>query len=112
MYAVAQRYIPHLVSLAASDKDATPALLVTSSCLPLEPIPQVFALSLAKAAQRNLVQSLRMTYEPQGVYVGLINVGGPVTDDHPTRNPDNIAERTWTWFEGIKESPGLEVIID
>ncbi|KAF6816169.1 short-chain dehydrogenase reductase sdr [Colletotrichum musicola] len=112
LYAVSQRYIPHLTSLASSDAGAAPALLVTSSRLPQEPIPQVFALSLVKAAQRNLVQSLRMTYESQGVHVGLIVVGGAVAEDHPTLNPGNIAERTWAWFKGIKESPSLEVNID
>ncbi|KAF6814679.1 short-chain dehydrogenase reductase sdr [Colletotrichum sojae] len=111
LYAVSKRYISHLVSLT-SDADASPALLVTSSRLPQDPIPQVFALSLVKAAQRNLVQSLRMTYESQGVHVGLIVVGGPVAEDHATLNPGNIAERTWEWFEGIKESPSLEVNID
>jgi len=103
LYAVAQRYVPHLVSLAKADPAAKPALLVTSSALPLQPIPQLFALSLAKAAQRNLVQSLNMTYGPEGVHIGVVNVAGIVSPDDSERNPANIAAKTWEWFEEGKE---------
>ncbi|KAK3299615.1 uncharacterized protein B0H64DRAFT_430586 [Chaetomium fimeti] len=110
LYAVAQRYVPHLVSLAKADASAgnKPALLVTSSALPQHPIPQLFALSLVKAAQRNLVQSLNLTYAPEGVHVGVINVAGQVSPEDPVRNPTNIAAETWKWFEQGKE---FEVVI-
>ncbi|KAK4120682.1 NAD(P)-binding protein [Parathielavia appendiculata] len=116
LYVLAQRYIPHLVSLAKAGADpdsehsssAKPGFLVTSSALPLEPIPQLFALSLVKAAQRNLVQSLHMAYAPEGVHVGVINVAGAVSPDDLERNPANIAARAWDWFEGLR---GFEVVI-
>ncbi|KAK4249187.1 hypothetical protein C7999DRAFT_39740 [Corynascus novoguineensis] len=108
LYLLAKRYVPHLVSLARADQLAKPGLIVTSSALPLQPIPQLFALSLVKAAQRNLVQSLNMTYGPEGVHVGVINVAGIVSPDEPDRNPTNIATRTWQWFEEGKE---FEVVI-
>ena len=79
--------------------------------LPHYPIPQLFALSLAKAAQRNLVQSLNMTYGPQGIHVGLINVGGPVSPEDKVWNPTNIASKTWDWFAQSREQPTLEVTI-
>ncbi|KAK4041220.1 hypothetical protein C8A01DRAFT_34741 [Parachaetomium inaequale] len=107
LYLLAQRYIPHLVALARSANNK-PALLVTSSALPLHPIPQLFALSLVKAAQRNLVQSLNLTYAPSGVHVGVINVAGAVSPDEPERNPTNIAAKTWEWFEEGRE---FEVVI-
>jgi NAD(P)-dependent dehydrogenase (short-subunit alcohol dehydrogenase family) len=72
---------------------------VTSSALPLEPIPELFALSLAKAAQRNLVRSLYLAYGPQGVHVGVINAAGVVTPDDPVRSPAQIAARAWEWAE-------------
>ncbi|KAG7285918.1 hypothetical protein NEMBOFW57_008214 [Staphylotrichum longicolle] len=103
LYVVAQRYVPHLVSLAKADPASKPALLVTSSALPLQPIPQLFALSLTKAAQRNLVQSLNMTYGPEGVHIGVINVAGVVSPSESERNPANIAAKTWEWFEEGKE---------
>lgn len=112
LYTVSQHYIPHLLDLAKTDPESRPALLVTSSCLPLNPVPQFFALSLVKAAQRNMAQSMHMTYASQGVAVGLINVGGPVSPDHPTRNPSNIAAKTWDWFAGLKEEPSFEVLIE
>ncbi|KAK4154816.1 hypothetical protein C8A00DRAFT_14108 [Chaetomidium leptoderma] len=109
LYFVAERYMPHLVSLAKADPSANkPALLVTSSALPMHPIPQLFALSLVKAAQRNMVQSLNMTYAPEGVHVGVINVAGIVSPDDPERNPTNIAAKTWEWFEVGKQ---FEVVI-
>lgn len=88
-----------------------PSLIVTSSCLPTDPVPQVFALALVKAAQRNLMQSLYMTYASQGIHIGLINVGGPVTTEHGSWNPTNIAARSWEWFSQLKENPTFEVKI-
>ncbi|GAB1318261.1 Short-chain alcohol dehydrogenase [Madurella fahalii] len=108
LYAVAQRYIPHLVSLAKTDRSSKPALLVTSSMLPMEPIPELFALSLVKAAQRNLVQSLNKAYGPQGVHIGVVNVSGPVALEEKERNPTNIAAKTWEWFE---QGNAFEVVI-
>ncbi|KAF0327908.1 hypothetical protein GQ607_004739 [Colletotrichum asianum] len=111
LYAVAQRYIPHLIELAKSSPESTPALIITSSVLPYSPHPAFFALSLVKAAQRNLAQTLRMSYKSEGVHIGLINVGGQVFPDHETWNPPNIAEKAWEWFSQIKENPSFEVKI-
>lgn len=121
LYVTAQRYVPHLVELAgagaaAADDLLLPSFIVTSSNLPQDPQPFVFALSLAKAAQRNLVQSLHKTYssgaEGKGnVNIGLINVRGPVSPEHGTWNPTNIADKTWAWFSGYRENPAFEVII-
>lgn len=101
--------IPHLTQLAQADAAAMPALIVTSSMLPQHPIPQLFALSLVKAAQRNLMQSLSMTYE--SILVGLINVGGQVSPDHEIHNPANIAAKSWEWFSQWKEHKSFEVQI-
>jgi len=111
LYILSQRYIAHLVELAKVDMYSRPAIIVTSSALPHNPIPQFFALSLVKAAQRNLVQSLSLTYTPEGVHVGVINVAGPVTPEDKVRNPTNIAAKTWEWFEGAKQKPSFEVEI-
>ena len=98
LYIVAQRYIPHLLSLAKTDS-AKPAFIVTSSLLPKQPIPEVFALSLVKAAQRNLMQSLDMTYGGKGVHIGVINVAGEVSPESKERSPKRIAQVTWDWSE-------------
>ncbi|KEY74718.1 hypothetical protein S7711_05467 [Stachybotrys chartarum IBT 7711] len=111
LYTVAQRQIPKLVDLAKSDSSAIPSLIITSSMLPHEPIPFVFSLSLVKAAQRNLAQSLNMTYGSQGVHIGLINVGGPVSPESEVHNPRNIASKAWDWFSELKEKPSFEVLI-
>lgn len=106
LYIVAQRYVPHLVALASAGTNSRPALVVTSSALPLDPIPQLFALSAAKAAQRNLAQSLSLTYGGQGVHVGVVNVMGPVSPGDEVRNPTEIARRTWEWLEGARGREG------
>jgi len=111
LYNIAQRYVPYLVKLAKADASSHPSLIVTSSALPHHPYPPFFALSLVKAAQRNLVQSLNLTYAAQGVHIGVVNVGGPVSPDHEAWNPDNIAQKTWEWYEDAKETPSFEVEI-
>lgn len=50
-----------------------------------------------------------MSYALEGVHVGVINVGGPVSPEEEERNPTNIAARTWEWFERAKEHPSFEV---
>lgn len=79
--------------------------------LPQQPLPFVFALSSVKAAQRTLVQCLNMTYAPEGILVGLINVAGQVSPEDATWNPTNIASKAWDWFIGYKENPTFEVLI-
>ncbi|KAK4120432.1 NAD(P)-binding protein [Parathielavia appendiculata] len=121
LYTVSQRYMPHLVSLAKMNKTAAhhrgstttseseaarPALIVTSSALPHQPIPQLFSLSLAKAAQRNLVQSLSLAYASEGVRVGVVTVAGPVSAEDEERSPRNIALKSWDWFDGDSNDNG------
>lgn len=50
---------------------------MTSSLLWQSPIPALFALSMVKASQRNLVQSLAAEYPD--IHTALLNVGGPVS---------------------------------
>lgn len=111
LYIIAQRYMPHLVALAKKNGAPQPALIVTSSLLPQHPIPQLFALSLVKAAQRNMVQSLQLQFGPEGVHIGVINVQGVVSPEDPERNPTLIATKTWEWFVNAKEKPAFEVVV-
>lgn len=111
LYATAQWGVPKLVDLARSDTAAKPGLLVTNSLLYEEPIPFLFALSLTKAAQRNLVQSLAATYGKEGVHIGVISVGGQVSPEAKTCNPSNIANRTWEWLSLPREEQTFEVRI-
>ncbi|GJN66302.1 hypothetical protein PLICBS_000319 [Purpureocillium lilacinum] len=98
LYAAAEWAFPQLVDLKRSDSQARPSFLVTSSLLPKYPIADLFILSMVKAAQRNMVQSLSDVYKPQGVHVGVIAVGGPVSPSSATLNPTNIAARAWDFF--------------
>ncbi|CBF80261.1 predicted protein [Aspergillus nidulans FGSC A4] len=47
--------------------DYKPSILVTSSLLPVDPIPELFSLSLVKAAQANMVKSLEKMFRARGM---------------------------------------------
>ena len=94
LYIVAQWAIPRLQALLASSTAAKPSLLVTNSLLHADPIPQLFSLSLVKAAQRSLVMSLAKTFNSSGIRVALVMVGGAVTPENKRLNPRNIANQT------------------
>jgi hypothetical protein len=76
-------------------------LLVTSSLLWKEPYPPFFTLSLVKASQRNLVQTLAATYPD--IHLALLNVGGIVSKEDKYLNPDAIAEQYWDLYGQKKE---------
>lgn len=108
LYLVARHYLPRLTGLAgAAAKEeeegakVRPALLVTSSALPWDPVPALLSLSLVKAAQKNMVESFARAWEGKGVHVGLVFVEGPVAPENKVLNPKTIAERTVAfWKEG------------
>ncbi|PKX91460.1 putative short-chain alcohol dehydrogenase [Aspergillus novofumigatus IBT 16806] len=102
LYAVAKWAMPLLCAKATSGNDR-PSFLVTSSLLPVDPVPELFALSMVKAAQANLVKSLDKAFTPQGVHVGLVVVGGQVSSSAPALNPRNIAEQAWNLFAQERE---------
>jgi len=92
LYIVAQWAIPRPQALSASSAAAKPSLLVTNSLLYADPIPQLFSLSLVKAAQCSLVMSLAKTFNSSGI---LVMVGGAVAPENKNLNPRNIADQTW-----------------
>jgi NAD(P)-dependent dehydrogenase (short-subunit alcohol dehydrogenase family) len=103
LYAVAKWAMQLLRAKATSETDCRPSFLVTSSLLPVDPIPELFSLSMVKAAQANLVKSLDKAFTPQGVHVGLVVVGGAVSPSAPALNPRNIAEQAWNLFAQKRE---------
>lgn len=95
LYETAKWAIPKLQSLAKSDTNATPSLIVTSSLLDRYPIPALYSLSMTKTAQRNLVTSLDKQFGRDGVHCALVSVGGRVDDGFQTVNRKVIAERVY-----------------
>jgi NAD(P)-dependent dehydrogenase (short-subunit alcohol dehydrogenase family) len=59
-----------------------------------EPVPEVTSLSLGKAGVRALAQLLARAYEPSGVHVATVTVGGAVAPGS-VFDPDEIAEHYW-----------------
>lgn len=68
-------------------------------------------LSLTKAAQRNLSESLAKVYGPQGVHIGLVIVAGMVAPDNKKLNPLHIAEKTFEFYNQERDEWTLEVVI-
>jgi hypothetical protein len=110
LYIIAQHYIPKLQALAKSNSSLKPALIVTNSHLPWDPVPQLLSLSLVKASQRNMVQSFQRAFGDSGIHVGLISVEGSVTPENKVLNPTTIAEKAVEFWEK-KEKGKLEVNI-
>ncbi|KAL1793661.1 hypothetical protein ACET3X_008643 [Alternaria dauci] len=104
LYIIAQHYIPKLQSLAKRKSASKPALLVTNSHLPWDPVPQLLSLSLAKASQKNMIESFNRAFGGSGVHIGLVHVEGPVAPENKVLNPKTIAERAvafWERGEGV-----------
>lgn len=108
----AQWALPQLTELAKSDPSTKPSLLVTGTWLSRDPVTQIFTLSLVKAAQRNLCQSLAETYGPQGVHIGMIRVMGLVDKATKTMSPANIAVHAWNLFDEQKGKNTFEVEVN
>jgi hypothetical protein len=42
-------------------------------------------------------------YNPQGIHVGVVVVGGVVQDSNPRLNAKNIAMQTWGFYDQPKD---------
>ncbi|RFU25722.1 hypothetical protein B7463_g10620, partial [Scytalidium lignicola] len=107
LYTTAIWAIPILEKLPRSDN---PSILVASSFLWQDPIPELFSLSMVKAAQRNMVQSLQKVYP--NIHTAIINIGGPVSKEDPYLNPDAIAKKIWELYSQSSDSwtPEINVL--
>lgn len=112
LYVTARWAMPILLDKSRSRSlcDWKPSFLVTSSLLPVEPIPELFSLSMAKAAQANMVKSLQKAYSCLGIHVGLVVVGGVMSDDR-LLSPTVVAEQAWLLFAQKPESWTTQVTI-
>jgi len=97
--------------LKKSSEESSPTLIVTSTnSLYKEPIPELFSLSMVKAAQRNLVQSLYATYGSD-IHIALLSVGGIVSPEKKNLSPDNIAGQAWELYKQPRSKWQMELEI-
>ncbi|KAG6005382.1 hypothetical protein E4U43_000595 [Claviceps pusilla] len=108
LHQTAKWAIPQLIDLAKEDHSARPSLLVTSTHLPWDPEPSSFVLSIAKAAQRNLTESLAKVFHCEGVHFGLVTLAGMVTPKNTVLNPENVAKKTYELYAQEQGSWALE----
>ena len=97
LYNTVQVLLPGLQKLAKENPEAHPSLFVTSGQIVYEPLPPVFSLSMAKAAQASLVKLLAAENKDM-VHVALVTIGGPVSEDEKENNPNAIAETFWKLY--------------
>ncbi|MBC8152804.1 MAG: hypothetical protein H7Z72_07830 [Bacteroidetes bacterium] len=71
------------------------SILVTGGGLANYPHPDYASLSVGKAGEANLAGSLAQVLAPKGVYVGVLQVNGFVSETDPVYNPATIARRFW-----------------
>jgi short-subunit dehydrogenase len=112
LYEVSRWAYPTLKALAAQDSSAKPMILVTNSGLWIAPMAELFTLSLTKAAQRNLVESLSQIAVKDDIHVALLSPMGMVTPEMKNRNPKNIASKAWDLYAEEKGHWSLETQID
>ena len=84
-----------LLAEVAERSGSHPTFLNSSSGVGDEPLPQVFSLSMNKAAQNNFLKSLAHVARPQGIHVARVHINGQVADEYPELNAKNIAEKHW-----------------
>ncbi|EXJ69992.1 uncharacterized protein A1O5_07065 [Cladophialophora psammophila CBS 110553] len=90
LFVAASWALPHLT--AAAERPGThPSFLFTNSGLWDRPLADLASLSMQKAAQYNLMLSLKQMVEAKGVHVAGVNIGGLVRDEDPVINANNIA---------------------
>lgn len=82
---------------------------MTGTFLSRDPVPQLFTLSLVKAAQRNFVQSLAQVYGPKDVHVGMLRVMGVVDPAAKTLSPNEIAVKAWELFDEPRGKKTFEI---
>lgn len=95
--------VPQLLETAKS-QPYNPAFLTTSGSLYREPYPILFSLSVAKAAQHNLITSFHHKFEPQ-IHFALIPIAG-VVNDQANITPRAVAEEFWGLYEQPKGTKG------
>jgi hypothetical protein len=100
-----------MIELGRSSPSARPSLIAANSFLATAPIADLFSLSMAKAAQRNLVQSLAQSYADQKVHLGFVTIGGVISPDKNRMSPTNIAKEIWKFFELEEKSNDVELNI-
>ncbi|OAG41891.1 hypothetical protein AYO21_03894 [Fonsecaea monophora] len=105
LFVAASWAMPHLTAVAERP-GSHPSFLFTNSGLYDRPLADFASLSMQKAAQYNLLLSLKQMVEDKGVHVGGVNIGGLVLADHPITNPDNTARALYDMY--LQDKPNWQ----
>ncbi|KAK0742950.1 putative short-chain alcohol dehydrogenase [Schizothecium vesticola] len=113
LFTTARWALPLMISKANGLPESSihPALFVTNGVLGKEPRPEYFSLSMSKAAQLSFTTSLAMQFEPQGVHVSAVIVGGIVSPQSEKHSPENIGREFWNLYAQERSQWTREVTI-
>jgi len=86
-------------------------ILLTGGGMALQPVMQLAAVGVAKAAQRSLFQSLAAELSPDGIHVAMVTIQGMVKEGGPF-DPALIAEAHFRLHEQSRDDWQAEVFFD
>lgn len=86
-------------------------ILLTGGGMALQPMTQLAAVGVAKAAQRSLFQSLAAELAPDGIHVAMVTIQGMVKEGGPFA-PALIAEEHFRLHEQSRDDWQVEVFFD
>ncbi|KAI9664054.1 MAG: hypothetical protein M1821_007545 [Bathelium mastoideum] len=111
LYVTASWALPLMEQRAEGrSKGPAPSFLLSGGYIATDPREIVFALSMQKAMQHNLMKSMwrvQKGREEKGeaaVHVAIANIGGRVADEEPVRTAANIAKINWEIYGEEKGS--------
>ena len=109
MYVTAQETVP-LLSQSGSPS-CRPAFIVTNSHLPESPAPEVLILSVVKAAQQNMVQSLHAAFGEK-IDFAVVKIKGTVGTQDGHIRAEKVAERVVDVYQKASEGKKGKVLIE
>ncbi|MCA9581949.1 MAG: SDR family NAD(P)-dependent oxidoreductase [Myxococcales bacterium] len=84
-------------------------IFMTGGGLALDPWPEMASLAVGKAGLRNLALSVAKEFEPDGVRVSTVTIGGMIQENSPF-SPQLIADRFWELYGAEGSAFAREVI--
>ncbi|CAG4995179.1 hypothetical protein DYBT9275_01571 [Dyadobacter sp. CECT 9275] len=85
-------------------KTSKGAVLLTGGGLSAYPLSSLGSLSIGKAGLRSLAIMLHERLAEEGIFVGVITVGGLIAPESPTHSPEILAEKLWLFYKSRSKS--------
>ena len=105
LYVTATWALPLLEARAKEDHESKPTFFMTGGYVWQDPVPELFALCMQKAAQHNLMKSLWKQHgSSKGIHFATLSIAGVVQDSDKNINAKAIAGHYWDLYNEDKKS--------